>query len=270
MNDKIYLIKMMRILLEALTPSRTDLEMMRSQNKEDQSSAQKKLKDFQHYQDACIDQGLHTLALHMLKEHAPFNVQTEALQLIIAMLQIGNKNTQYKILKLLSHHDRKLCAAFFSFLRHFFQTNLEKELALMKQARIEAQELKNQNNNMNLQQQAAANLGNNNNKKQGTQFEILSTQILKMIALFCENVNRSFQKFLRQQSQNESLLANTNVVLEISNFLAFFLEDSQLRTHDKDSLIVQSLDTLSEICTGQPLNQQIVCTNSFKKNAFFI
>ncbi len=53
---------------------------------------------------------MHSIALRMLHEDATFDVQTEALQLIIAMLQIVNKICQYKMLKLLSQTDRKLCS----------------------------------------------------------------------------------------------------------------------------------------------------------------
>ncbi len=45
-NDKIYLIKMTRILLETLTPKSTDIELLRSKSKVDRENAENKLKDF--------------------------------------------------------------------------------------------------------------------------------------------------------------------------------------------------------------------------------
>jgi hypothetical protein len=63
--------------------------------------------------------------------------------------------------------------------------------------------------------------------------------VLKLLAVFCENVNIEFQRFLVVQTENEQYSSNTNLVNEVANFLSFFLEvdDRQLQLIQRSEVI---------------------------------
>lgn len=46
------------------------------------------------------------------------------------------------------------------------------------------------------------------------------------------------------------MISSTNFVLEVSNFLTFFLENDILTIKEKDEIITGCLNALNEFCTG--------------------
>lgn len=113
--------------------------------------------------------------------------------LLVTLLEYGNELVQKRFLSLLKS-SQNVKNSFITFLREFFQTDLNSQL----------QEIKN------------------NHK---TLFEELCLKVLKLLQGLCENVNVEFQKFLVIQNEDDSYASNMNIVNEVSNLLANLLED---------------------------------------------
>lgn len=120
-------------------------------------------------------------------------LQLEAIVLLVTLLEYGNELVQKRFLSLLKS-SQNVKNSFITFLREFFQTDLNSQL----------QEIKN------------------NHK---TLFEELCLKVLKLLQGLCENVNVEFQKFLVIQNEDDSYASNMNIVNEVSNLLANLLED---------------------------------------------
>ncbi|KAL4446650.1 hypothetical protein ABPG74_005588 [Tetrahymena malaccensis] len=232
----IYLIKFLRKMLEIKQINQDTIEDKTNKDKNIQEQAQKAVKDYKILQTIVGKTKIHEPIIDIIIRSNYQNETIESLVLLMQLLNYGNSDNQTILLNYLKQ-EKEICLDFFSYLRDFFQNKSTDDLIQIKESRRKI-------------------------PKQTVYFEVHSYLVMRVLQLFCENVNVRFQNFLRQQNENMGIYsANTNVVLETSNFLSFLLEDPFTSIECKSKMIRQCLETLVDFSTGAGENQTIICQN---------
>ncbi|KAL4442528.1 hypothetical protein ABPG74_006930 [Tetrahymena malaccensis] len=238
-EKKYYLVKIVRLLLEVVQIDDLTMSKLTSTHHRERKRAKNKFDLLQLCQSEVAGQDIFIHALNLIKVTSTYDELQEGLTFMICMLNRGNQFAQNCVLNYLKKNTDAL-VDFFSFLRNFFNQEITQQIKGM------------------FDQQAISNIP--------TEFEILSLKILRLIQLFCENVNEDFQYFLMKQIEDETTqISNYNVILEVSTFLSIFLEDDLLQMGRKQNIIIQCIDTLNECISGQ---QEVVDCVAQNKRLF--
>ncbi|EAR93160.2 cation channel family protein (macronuclear) [Tetrahymena thermophila SB210] len=238
-EKKYYLVKIVRLLLEVVQIDDLTMSQLTSTHHRERKRAKNKFDLLQLCQSEVAGQEIFIHALNLIKVTSTYDELQEGLTFMICMLNRGNQFAQNCVLNYLKKNTDSL-VDFFSFLRNFFNQEITQQIKGM------------------FDQQAISNIP--------TEFEILALKILRLIQLFCENVNEDFQYFLMKQIEDETTqISNYNVILEVSTFLSIFLEDDLLQMGRKQNIIIQCIDTLNECISGQ---QEVVDCVAQNKRLF--
>ncbi|TNV75003.1 hypothetical protein FGO68_gene1012 [Halteria grandinella] len=232
-KKEIYLIKLCRLFLQLERPTQDEIDELAETKDESQVQGIKdKKKKYFDFQVSVVDSQLDILAFEVLNNTDNDQYKIEAISFLVNLLDYGNDYVQKKFYELFKS-DPIIKQKFITFLRNFFQIDLDLRINELKQP--------------------------NTNK---TEYQQLCLKVLQLLQALCENVNVDFQIFLVRQYDDDSYQANINIVNEVASLLSDLLEKGSDVFDKLQEIYRQALESLVEFSTGYEENKKELCKNA--------